>query len=637
MDEQEQLKALLETATTATQLHDLERQFQLMKTTHKFINGRWEGKSAFDINLVALGNQMNTTIASMSPKQFKKQQEGRTPAVWSRRINLEGREEMWNGNWWVVMSKGNEHSLIMDFIGETSQDPMITNEEVLKAMQGHEYNGSQWQYFGEGEKMGVSLSGDYYNASNLVTTIGVKNGRTMLKICGQSGIAVAKANKDYIVAQLEKAETLKEFLKKADADKFLGDNPDDYEHGRTLGNTCQYWGQSVEGGLALYDRTHTKKGAAKPTVIPGQLGASTVCTQCGSMLTSDTISIQKHIDEKHTGAYNVEGFLAANPHILVDDSGVEAQQKEEKKAKEKVVAKEVTVQAESKQFIPNKVEHFIFNKTQKEKIQIFLNRDKPFILSGPRGCGKSTVIQEICHETQRPLLRISMFPEMDMDVVIGRWIVDENRTMVWQDGILPQAMRAGAILLVDEMFKASSNILLAFQSVNDSGYLHIGETNERLIATEGFQIVGASNSNGLGDETGNYVSENVVDTSIPDRGLAMLECDYPSPAVEKRIVKANVPNIEEEHVAKLINLAKAIRNARNKEEVMFDFSLRRSIACAMMIEDYTKHNIGADPVLEAIKDTISNMAGGSDKVVIDEIAQRVFGQSAEENPIPEAI
>jgi len=106
---------------------------------------------------------------------------------------------------------------------------------------------------------------------------------------------------------------------------------------------------------------------------------------------------------------------------------------------------------------------------------------------------------------------------------------------VWFDGPVVEAMRRGAVLLLDEVDLASNRIM-CLQPVLEGKAILLKKINEIVTPAPGFTILATANTKGKGSEDGRFIGTNILNEAFLERFPITLEQEYPSPAVEKKIV-----------------------------------------------------------------------------------------------------
>lgn len=261
---------------------------------------------------------------------------------------------------------------------------------------------------------------------------------------------------------------------------------------------------------------------------------------------------------------------------------------------------------------------YIFNKENLAFcLYMMMNKNNPMLLTGPTGSGKSSIITQVAARLNWPYYRINCDADITRADFVGQWVL-QGKEMVFQYGILPNAMREGALLVVDEWDTANPAIGMALQAVlEDDGKLTIAETGEVITPSAGFRIACTSNTLGMGDETGLYNGTQPQNFASLDRFKIVLEVDYPSKDAEVNIIKKKVGITDGDILRKLVEYARLIREAFKREEIRVTMSTRTILNIADKIVDF-------GDVASAYKVAYINKCSGSDKKFATELLQRVW-------------
>jgi MoxR-like ATPase len=184
----------------------------------------------------------------------------------------------------------------------------------------------------------------------------------------------------------------------------------------------------------------------------------------------------------------------------------------------------------------------------------------PIYVTGLSGNGKTFMIEQASAKAGREMFRVNITVETDEDDLLGGFRLVDGET-VWFDGPVVEAMRKGAVLLLDEVDLASTKIM-CLQPVLEGKGVFLKKINEFVECADGFTIVATANTKGKGDETGNFIGAGVMNEAFLERFPITVEQEYPSNAVEKKILekvfdKLNIS--DSEFVEKLVNWADIIR------------------------------------------------------------------------------
>jgi len=202
----------------------------------------------------------------------------------------------------------------------------------------------------------------------------------------------------------------------------------------------------------------------------------------------------------------------------------------------------------------------------------------PCFITGLSGNGKTTMIDQICARHGRELYRINITGHTDEDDLLGGMrLIDGD--MVWVDGPVVAAMKRGAVLLLDEVDLAREAIM-ALQPVLEGKGVFLKKTGEWVRPAPGFQIFATANTKGKGDDSGKFISTNVLNEAFLDRFPVCVEQSYPSKSVERKILtKVMKENgvTDVEFVKNLVEWADKIRTCYYEDAVDEIITTRRLV------------------------------------------------------------
>ncbi len=184
----------------------------------------------------------------------------------------------------------------------------------------------------------------------------------------------------------------------------------------------------------------------------------------------------------------------------------------------------------------------------------------PIFVTGLSGNGKTFMIEQACAKSKREMFRVNITIETDEDDLLGGFRLVDGET-VWFDGPVVEAMRKGAVLLLDEVDLASTKIM-CLQPVLEGKGVFLKKINEYVDCQPGFTIVATANTKGKGDETGNFIGAGVLNEAFLERFPITVEQEYPAIAVEKKILSKVFDSLnvsDSEFIEKLVNWADIIR------------------------------------------------------------------------------
>ena len=161
----------------------------------------------------------------------------------------------------------------------------------------------------------------------------------------------------------------------------------------------------------------------------------------------------------------------------------------------------------------------------------------PLFITGLSGNGKTHSVEQVCASLGRDLVRVNVTIETDTDDLVGGFRLVNGDT-VFHEGPVIEAMRRGAILLLDEIDLASNKILCLQSILEGKGYF-VKKTNEMVYPAPGFNIVATANTKGRGSDTGKFIGANVLNEAFLERFSVTFEQEYPTPAIESKILTRN--------------------------------------------------------------------------------------------------
>ena len=184
----------------------------------------------------------------------------------------------------------------------------------------------------------------------------------------------------------------------------------------------------------------------------------------------------------------------------------------------------------------------------------------PIFVTGLSGNGKTFMIEQACAKAKRELFRVNITIETDEDDLLGGFRLVNGET-VWFDGPVVEAMKKGSVLLLDEIDLASTKIM-CLQPVLEGKGVFLKKINEWVECADGFNIVATANTKGKGDDTGNFIGAGVLNEAFLERFPITVEQEYPTNAVEKKILEKVFDNLglsDSAFIEKLVNWADIIR------------------------------------------------------------------------------
>jgi midasin (ATPase involved in ribosome maturation) len=181
----------------------------------------------------------------------------------------------------------------------------------------------------------------------------------------------------------------------------------------------------------------------------------------------------------------------------------------------------------------------------------------PVFVTGLSGNGKTLMVEQVCSELNRECIRVNISKETDESDLIGSYQLIDGNT-VYKDGPTLIAMKRGAILLIDEVDRGSSN-LMCLQGILEGKPYYNKKTGEMVYAKSGFNIVATANTKGRGSDEGKYLSQ-ILDDAFLERFPITVEQQYPDARTEKKILSALI-NYDVTFAENLVKWADVVRQS----------------------------------------------------------------------------
>jgi MoxR-like ATPase len=158
-------------------------------------------------------------------------------------------------------------------------------------------------------------------------------------------------------------------------------------------------------------------------------------------------------------------------------------------------------------------------------------------ITGLSGNGKTMSVEQGCARNSRELIVVPITIETDEDDLLGGFRLVDGNT-VWHNGPAIEAMEKGAILLLDEIDLASNKIM-CLQSIVDGKPVFLKKINKWVYPAKGFNVIATANTKGRGSDNGKFIGTNVLNEAFLERFAVTMEQEYPSIAIEKKILLSN--------------------------------------------------------------------------------------------------
>lgn len=200
----------------------------------------------------------------------------------------------------------------------------------------------------------------------------------------------------------------------------------------------------------------------------------------------------------------------------------------------------------------------------------------PVYVSGLSGNGKTFMVEQAAAKLGREFIRVQINPETDEDDLLGGFRLINGET-VFSKGPVLKAMERGAILLLDEVDRATNKIM-CLQGILEGKPVLVKKTGEVVEPSPGFNVIATANTKGKGSEDGRFTAASIIDDAFLERFTVAIDQAFPSQSVEKKIVAKHMEKFgktDVEFAEKLVSWADIIRKTFYDDGVDEVISTRR--------------------------------------------------------------
>jgi nitric oxide reductase NorQ protein len=200
------------------------------------------------------------------------------------------------------------------------------------------------------------------------------------------------------------------------------------------------------------------------------------------------------------------------------------------------------------------------------------NEHLPVLLKGPTGCGKTRFVEWMAWKLGRPLtvlkdqqteakegevrvplVTIACHEDLTASDLVGRYLLDSDGTK-WIDGPMTRAVKAGAILYLDEVVEARKDTTVLIHPLTDHRrILPVEKTGQIIEADDRFLLCISYNP---------HYQSALKDLKHSTRQrFISVEFDYPPVEIETEIILRE-SGCNEEQALSLARLGEKVRNLR---------------------------------------------------------------------------
>ena len=256
------------------------------------------------------------------------------------------------------------------------------------------------------------------------------------------------------------------------------------------------------------------------------------------------------------------------------------------------------------------------------------------MIQGYHGTGKSTHIEQVAARLNWPCVRVNLDSHISRIDLIGKdaiKLVEGKQVTVFQEGILPWALRNPTAIVFDEYDAGRADVMFVIQRVLETdGKLTLLDQNEVITPHPYFRIFATANTVGLGDTTGLYHGTQQINQGQMDRWSLVATLNYLSHDAETAIVLAKNPTYNTEkgrkQISRMVTVADMTRTAFMQGDLSTVMSPRSVIAWAENARIF--RSVGY-----AFRLTFLNKCDELERQTVAEFYQRCFDEELPESAV----
>ncbi|MFZ9949854.1 MAG: cobaltochelatase subunit CobS [Gemmobacter sp.] len=260
------------------------------------------------------------------------------------------------------------------------------------------------------------------------------------------------------------------------------------------------------------------------------------------------------------------------------------------------------------------------------------------MIQGYHGTGKSTHIEQVAARLNWPCVRVNLDSHISRIDLIGKdaiRLVEGRQVTVFQEGILPWALRNACAIVFDEYDAGRADVMFVIQRVLETdGKLTLLDQNEVITPHPSFRLFATANTVGLGDTTGLYHGTQQINQGQMDRWSLVATLNYLSHDAEVAIVLSKAPQYNTAEgrrtIGHMVTVADLTRTAFMNGDLSTVMSPRTVIAWAQNALIF--RNVGY-----AFRLTFLNKCDELERQTVAEFYQRLFAEELPESAASKAM
>ncbi|XP_010074420.1 PREDICTED: midasin-like, partial [Pterocles gutturalis] len=198
--------------------------------------------------------------------------------------------------------------------------------------------------------------------------------------------------------------------------------------------------------------------------------------------------------------------------------------------------------------LENNTGHFVLVEsafTNLQNLAIAVAYQRPVLLEGPIGCGKTSLIEYLAAVTGRAkpphILKVQLGDQTDSKTLLGMYrCTDIPGEFVWQPGTLTQAVTKGHWILLEDIDYAPLDVISVLIPLLEKGELLIPGRGDCLKVASGFQFFATRRLFSCG---GGWYRQQSSHAALLDKYWTKIHLDNMSKGELKEVLQRRYPNL----------------------------------------------------------------------------------------------